>query len=73
MQCAVTISDVLVRLVDRRGAVDRVGRVDGWNLGGKGDYRLRNCADTIPSRWRRSVVLGRGGGAVAVAVVADHR
>ena len=31
-----------------------------------GMYRLRSCADTIPSRWLRFVFLVGGGGGVVV-------
>lgn len=44
-----------------RGGGGGVGKVREGGM-----YRLRSCADTIPSRWLRFVFLVGGGGGVVV-------
>lgn len=45
---------------------DRGGGGGGGKVREGGMYRLRSCADTIPSRWLRFVFLVGGGGGVVV-------
>lgn len=45
---------------------DRGGGGGGGKVREGGMYRLRSCADTIPSRWLRFVFLVGGGGCVVV-------